>query len=209
MSLINENKEIESNYSAEIYSAMKKAIKIGEDILSKDANEISASEVKEALTELSNKKEVLNLYLKEKVDELKTKIDEANNRLSGDLSNSELVNQLKLAVEEGNILINENSKNTLNIISATNKIEEALRNLEASLPDDGDHNETDDNGTNPGNEENNQESGKNSLGNINDKNEASIPETGGNNPVNRILFGVILLSVGASLIFNKKSKLVK
>ncbi|MDZ7548985.1 hypothetical protein, partial [Clostridium perfringens] len=52
MSLINENKEIESNYSAEIYSAMKKAIKIGEDILSKDANEISASEVKEALTEL-------------------------------------------------------------------------------------------------------------------------------------------------------------
>lgn len=209
MSLINENKEIESNYSAEIYSAMKKAIKIGEDILSKDANEISASEVKEALTELSNKKEVLNLYLKEKVDELKTKIDEANNRLSGDLSNSELVNQLKLAVEEGNILINENSKNTLNIISATNKIEEALRNLEASLPDDGDDNETDDNGTNPGNEENNQESGKNSLGNINDKNEASIPETGGNNPVNRILFGVILLSVGASLIFNKKSKLVK
>ncbi|WP_411168221.1 Ig-like domain-containing protein [Clostridium sp. MB05] len=42
-----------------------------------------------------------------------------------------------------------------------------------------------------------------------DKEGVTLPATGGNNPINALIFGLILVCAGVYFIFNKKSKLVK
>ena len=62
---------------------------------------------------------------------------------------------------------------------------------------------------NPGTGENTPGSGENSSENNNGKNEGVLPETGGVNSTNVLLFGFILVSAGVVFIFNKKRKLAK
>lgn len=62
---------------------------------------------------------------------------------------------------------------------------------------------------NPGVGENTPGSGENSSENNNGKNEGTLPETGGVNSTNVLLFGFILVAAGVVFIFNKKAKATK
>ena len=62
---------------------------------------------------------------------------------------------------------------------------------------------------NPGSGENTPGTGENSSENSNGKNEGALPETGGVNSTNVVLFGFILVAVGVGVVFRKRTKLIK
>lgn len=126
-SLINENKEISSNYPTNIYNNMSKIIEKAENILLKDIEDISEDEVNDIVAQIISEKELLDNYLSDKINELKNKIEEANKVINNGALN--LYKNLKEAVDEGNRLISENSKNAIEIESATNKINKELENI--------------------------------------------------------------------------------
>ena len=61
----------------------------------------------------------------------------------------------------------------------------------------------------PGTGDNNPGKGDNSSENNNGKDEGALPETGGVNSTNLLLFGFILIAAGVVFIFNKKAKHAK
>lgn len=121
----------------------------------------------------------------------------------------------------------ENADNTAatDFVKAKNNFKDAKENLELkpdTSPGEGEENPgtgEENPGTgegNPGDEEGNPGTGDNTPGkgdnssdNNNGKDEGALPETGGVNSTNVLLFGFILVAAGVVFVLNKKTKIVK
>lgn len=116
------------------------------------------------------------------------------------------------------MLENANDTAATDFVKAKNNFEDAKENLELKPdtnpgegegnPGTGEENPGSGEG-NPGTGEGNPGTGDNSSENNNGKNEGALPETGGVNSTNVLLFGFILVAAGVVFIFSKKAKHAK
>ncbi|MGG7144892.1 beta-N-acetylglucosaminidase domain-containing protein [Clostridium nigeriense] len=198
-------------------------------VLVNEANEEFVSGSEDSVQDLINKIDVAIKNLVARVDN-KELVDYVNAIEEIDLTKyteesaakyAEALSVLKAMLE------NANNTAATDFVKAKNNFEDAKENLELkpnTNPGEGEGEENPGGGEgNPGTGEekpgtgeensgagdNTTGSGENSSENNNDKNEGTLPGTGGVNSTNVLLFGFILVAAGVVFVFNKKAKHTK